>query len=408
MVNLPKRFKFLLHPEDVHADSRFESNVLVMGLSSMVATFGNTLWFYFLPVYYTEVYNASPVQISAIYAVWLAIAALGSAPAGVLADAYGRKRLIVLSSLISAVAIFLFAASDNLIVAAIALPISGLGSSFFRVANTLVAESSETGRRGRAFGTYSMLASIAAAISPILGGLTISNQGYLLLFMVGGSLTLIAAMVRALFLKETLPISERRSLSLHNLSDSLSAIRLMLHNRILYALILVYSMYNILADQNSFITPLYAKQVLGFDPVTMGVLFSALLAVVAVSKLPFGRLSDRIGRRKTIIISWIGEISVVYVFVFAPRSIPAVAILGIAFWMLFGVMDGPALNAWVAESSDPKSRGLSMGMFYSITLLPTVPALLLSGYLFSIIPQLPFYANSVIGVVALIMLVLLT
>ncbi|MDG6998189.1 MAG: MFS transporter, partial [Nitrososphaerota archaeon] len=116
----------------------------------------------------------------------------------------------------------------------------------------------------------------------------------------------------------------------------------------------------------------------------------------------------RIGRRKTIIISWIGEISVVYVFVFAPRSIPAVAILGIAFWMLFGVMDGPALNAWVAESSDPKSRGLSMGMFYSITLLPTVPALLLSGYLFSIIPQLPFYANSVIGVVALIMLVLLT
>ncbi len=379
-----------------------------MGLSSMVATFGNMLWFYFLPVYYTEAYHASPIEISGIYSVWLAIAALGSAPAGVLADAYGRKNIIILSSLISAAATYLFAFSNSFLLAAIALPIAGLGSSFFRVANTLVAESAETSRRGRAFGTYSMLSNIAAAFSPILGGLTISNHGYFVLFVVGGSLTLVAVVLRIVYLKETLPGSARTSLSFGNMSSSFGGVRQMVHNRTLSALILVYSMYNILADQNSFITPLYARRVLDFDPVTLGLLFSVLLAVVAIFRLPFGRMSDKIGRRKTVLVSWLGEISVVYIFVFSPRSMPEVAIIGIAFWMLFGVMDGPAVNAWVAEASDQKSRGLSMGMFYSITLLPTIPALILSGLLFSLLPQLPFYANSAIGLVALIMLLALT
>ncbi|MDG6907088.1 MAG: MFS transporter [Nitrososphaerota archaeon] len=379
-----------------------------MGLSSMVATFGNMLWFYFLPVYYTEAYHASPIEISGIYSVWLALAALGSAPAGVLADAYGRKNIIILSSLISAAASYLFAISNSFLLAAIALPIAGLGSSFFRVANTLVAESAETSRRGRAFGTYSMLSNIAAAFSPFLGGLTISNHGYFVLFVVGGSLTLAAVVLRIIYLKETLPASARTSLSFGNMSSSFSGIRQIVHNRTLSALILVYSMYNILADQNSFITPLYARRVLDFDPVTLGVLFSVLLAVVAISRLPFGRMSDKIGRRKTVLVSWLGEISVVYIFVFSPKSMPEVAIIGIAFWMLFGVMDGPAVNAWVAEASDEKSRGLSMGMFYSITLLPTIPALILSGVLFSLLPQLPFYANSAIGLVALIMLLALT
>lgn len=374
----------------------------------MVATFGNTLWFYFLPVYYSQIYGANPLEISAIYAVWLAIAAFGSTPAGALADSFGRKPVIVFSSLISALAIFIFALSNSFLMAAIALPISGLGSAFFKVTNTLVAESVEKERRGGAFGTYSTLSGIAAAFSPIIGGVTISSKGYIPLFIIGGILTLVAAFARARYLKETLPTSQRIPFSGSKIFGYFSGAKTILTSRVLSALVLVYSMYNILNDQYSFVPTLYAREVLGFNPITLGILFSALLAVVAVSKWPFGRLSDRIGARRTVVISWIGEISVVYVFVFAPRSFPAIAVIGMAAWMLFGVMDGPAVNAWVAEVSDPKFRGLSMGIFYSITFIPTIPALLLSGYLFGVLPQLPFYANTLVGVVALVLLLMLT
>ncbi|MGI0091762.1 MAG: MFS transporter [Nitrososphaerales archaeon] len=383
-----------------------ESNVLVLGLSSMLATFGNTLWFYFLPVYYSDVFKASPLQISVIYSIWIAVVALGSSPAGALADTYGRKSVIVFSSLVSAVAIFIFAISNNFLLSAIALPISGLGSSFFLVSNTLVAESVETRRRGRAFGTFSTMSSIAAAFSPIIGGLTISNKGYFPLFVIGGGLTLVAALVRILYLKETLPASERTVFSGAKLTSYFASARNMLGNRLLLSLVLVYSMYNLFADQNSFVPPLYARQVLKFDPFTLGILFSALLAAVALSRYPAGRLSDKIGRKRAVIISWVGEISVVYLFVFATSS--TIAVIGIGLWMLFGVMDSPAINAWIAEASSSRNRGLSMGVFYTITFIPTIPALLVSGYLFSIEPKLPFYANSLVGLVALILLVGLT
>ncbi len=47
-----------------------------------------------------------------------------------------------------------------------------------------------------------------------------------------------------------------------------------------------------------------------------------------------------------------------------------------------------------------------MGVFYTVTLLPSVPALVVAGYLFSVSPKLPFYANSVASLLALVLLLL--
>lgn len=367
----------------------------------MIATFGNMLWFYFLPTYYSNEFSASPTEISIVYAAWLALGAVGSVPAGALADLYGRKPVVVLSSFISSLSIFIFAVSHNFLISAIALPISGLGSSFFLVSNTLIAESVGSEKRGSAFGYFSSLSGIAAAFSPLIGGVTISKDGYVPLFLVGGVLTLFAAILRTMYLEETLvPSKSREKISA---SKYLSAARGIVQNKALLILIVAYSIYNLFVQQSSFITPLYASKVLGYNTITSGLLFSVLLGVVAASKYFFGHLSDRMGRKRIVTLSWVGETLTAYLFVFA-SSLP-VAIAGIAIWMLFGVMDSPAINAWVAEATDPKTRGLSMGVFYMITFLPSVPALVISGLLFSLSPRLPFYLNSAVSIVALLMLV---
>ena len=384
-----------------------ESNIVVMGLTSMLANFGNALWFYFLPIYYFEVFGANPVQITIIFAVWSAIAALGSAPAGALADSIGRKNVIVMSSIISTFSILMFAFSTNFLISAIALPISGLGSSFFKVSNTLVAESVAVTKRGAAFGKYQALSGLAAAISPILGGVTITTAGYFPLFLIGATFTLFAAICRFFLLTETLTLdsSTKTHLGFSSIASFASKFKLVFSSRTFFGLVLIYSLYNLLVEQNSPITSLYARTVLGFDLTNLGVLFSAVLLVLAISRLWFGKMADKIGLRKTVIISWLGEISLVYIFVFSPKDMPMVAVLGMAVWMLFGVMDGPAINAWIAGlAENAKSRGFLMGVFYSTTIIPTVPALVLSGYLFTLAPQYPFYANTILGVIALVIL----
>ena len=385
-----------------------ERNIVVLGTTTMIATFGNYLWFFFLPNYYHTDFGASFSEIGVIYGAWFLALGLGTAPAGALADIFGRKKIIVISGLISSASIFMLAFSNNLLLSAIAFPLSGLGTSFLQVSYVLVAETVEKERRGVAFGTFQTFTYVMSSFSPVIGGLAIIRTSSLFpLFIVGGSLTLLATILRAILLRETLLPGKSSNASRKSFSF-LDSFKMILHSRILLTLLIVYSMYDLFVDQNSFVLPLYTKQTLGLDFFQQGIFFSVLVAVIAASRLPFGKMSDKIGRRKTIIISWIGESVFVYLIVFAPKGDLSIALVGVAIWMLFGVMDSPASNAWLADATEGKPRGLLMGTFYSATALIALPGAIISGILFSIEPQFPFYANSILGIVALVLLVTLT
>jgi MFS family permease len=394
----------------IRRELALERNIVVLGTTTMLATFGNYLWFFFLPNYYASNFGTSPLVISIIYGAWFLAVGLGAAPAGALADIFGRKIIIVISGLVSSAGIFMLAFfSNNFLLSAIAFPLSGLGTSFVQVSYVLVAETVEKERRGVAFGTYQTFTYVASAFSPIIGGLaTVANPSSLfLLFILGGGMTLLATAARAIFLKETFHPDDGGAIQRRSFSFTHS-FKMMFSSKVLLSLLIVYSMYNLLVDQSSFVLPLYTNQVLGLGQIERGVFFGILLAVVAATRLPFGKLSDKIGRRKTIVISWIGESLVVYLIVFAPAGNLAFALFGVAVWSLFGVMDSPAANAWLADVTEAKSRGLSMGTFYSATSVIALPGAIFSGFLFSIQPQYPFYANSILGIFALVFLILLT
>lgn len=391
---------------DIRHELALERNIVVLGTTTMVATFGNYLWFFFLPIYYQINFGASASEIGLVYGAWFLAVSLGTAPAGWLADKIGRKKVIVISGLISSSSILLLAFTMNFLVAAIAYPLSGVGTSFIQISNVMVAETVEKERRGVAFGTFQTFAYVAAAFSPLIGGATLlKSNSFFPLFVLGASLTLFATVLRWLFLKETLGPESHEPMAKHTFSQSL---KMIFSTKVLLTLLVIYSMYDLLVDQRSFVLPLYAKQVLGLGSLEQGLFFTVLVGVIAVFRIPSGKLSDRIGRRKTIVISWIGESVLVYLIVFAPHGNLSFALFGVAVWMLFGVMDSPAANAWLGDATEGKSRGLQMGTFYSVTALIAFPGAVISGILFSIQPQFPFYANSILGIIALVLLLFFT
>ncbi len=390
-----------------------ERNVVVLGMSSMVATFGAYTWVSFLPLYYSRNFNASAPVVGLIYTAWLLAIGLGAAPAGALADIYGRKIVVTMAGIISSVGVFILAFSHIFILAAIAFPITGVGTSFLSISNAMVAESVNPKKRGSAFGKFQMLTYILPSLSPIIGGIALfnSSSNYFPLFLLGGSLVLVATLIRAVFARETLRTSEKdekREAEFKKPSSYFRNIARVFNNRVLLTLMLVYSFYNLIIDQGSYILPLYGQNQLGLNYELLGYMFGIIALISALTRLPFGKLSDEIGMRTTIIISWIGESSTIFIFVFAPRGDLPVALLGIAVWSVFGVMDGPAVNAWLANATDAKARGISMGSFYSASFLVAVPFASLAGFLYYADAKFPFYVNSLIGVSALVLLLVLT
>jgi MFS family permease len=402
-------------------DERLERNVLVLGLSSMVATFGAYTWTYFLPLYFENVFHESAPVIGLVYTAWLIMIGLGAAPAGAMADKYGRKIVVTLAGVISTVGVFILAFSHSFALDAFALPLTGLGTSFLSVQNVMVAESVEAKKRGSAFGNFMTLTYALRSFSPFIGGFLLnrSESYFFPLFVLGGVLVLGSTLARFLFSHETLARSKiiddqgvtsqaGKIKSSSSSSSYLENLKKVFGNRILLTLIFVYSLYNLLVDQGSYILPLYGQNQLSLNPETLGILFAVVTAISGLAPLYFGRMSDRIGRLRTIVLSWMGESSTIFIFVFAPRGNLMIALIGIAIWSTFGVMDAPAVNAWLADSTDAKDRGLSMGSFYSAAFLVAVPFFSAAGFLYAIDPKLPFYANSILGVCALVLLIGLT
>lgn len=130
----------------------------------------------------------------------------------------------------------------------------------------------------------------------------------------------------------------------------------------------------------------------------MGMLmtFNAIYSVLAG---PLGSLSDRIGRRKLMLVGW---------------TIYALVYLGLAFsrtgthiWALFGIYgvyyaltEGVA-KAFVADIVPQENRGTAYGLFNAAIGLSALPASLIAGILWQTVsPAAPFFFGASLSILA--------
>jgi MFS family permease len=101
--------------------------------------------------------------------------------------------------------------------------------------------------------------------------------------------------------------------------------------------------------------------------------------VKAAASTPAGSLSDRMGRRRTIVAGW-----AVYGLCYAGF---AVAAAPLAIWLLFAVYglfhaltEGPE-RALVADLTGAETRGRAFGLYHAVTGAMLLPASVLTGAL---------------------------
>jgi len=309
-----------------------------------------------VPLYATDL-GASTAEVGAINAAFMLMAGLLAIPAGLLADRFGRRPVILGGLLVIAASSFLLYLSRTPQQMVGIYVLFGIGLAAYSPSMmSYVADIAPRTHLGRAYGWYTVAANVAMMLGPATGGLLGRALGLRAVFLVSGGLTLLMAFVAL----ASLPPLGPAAASQRAVRPALGT--LLRHRR--YRACLLVTLGGCFGF-GLFMTflPLHAAD-LGLDAGDVGLLFAAQALANALSRIPFGRLSDRVADRSTLVVAGIAGLSLALALIGASGSLAAL----FAFAALLGVSMGvgfTALAALVADVVPAELRGLAMGGYNS-------------------------------------------
>lgn len=147
-----------------------------------------------LPDIASEFDRPAPAVAGTLVAGYLVAAILLQSPGGKLGDLFGRRRMIGVGQVVTAFGAVLGMVAPTLAALAVArVLIAAGGAVLVPAAAALLRSELPADRRGRAFGLFGAVMSLAAGIGPIVGGELVTSFGWRATFVVNLPVLVLAA-----------------------------------------------------------------------------------------------------------------------------------------------------------------------------------------------------------------------
>ena len=351
-------------------------NVIILGLISCFADISSEMVYPLIPLYLTAVFGATPVLVGIIEGIAESVASLLKVFSGYISDRFAHKKAIAFSGyatgLLYKVAL-LFAGSWGGILAARVIDRFGKG---IRTAprDVMVSESAKKDGMGRAFGVHKMLDMAGSAIGILLAYILmrcVGENGYRTVFAVSVIPILIAL---ALFLLVHEPqcsgTAARRERFWHGLSSLDGRLKLYL------AVAFLFTLGN---SSNSFL--LLRAADIGFDSTSAILLYFVYNVTASLLAIPFGKASDRIGRKRLLVGGYL-VFSLVY-FGFAVCTSKPMMVIIFVVYGLYTAMTAGVERAFIAEIAPAQLKGTMLGLHSTIVGIALLPASVIAGFLWN-------------------------
>jgi MFS family permease len=360
--------------------SRFlalEGNIRILAVQSLISQIGIGMMYVIWQPYFLST-GISFTQLGTIQTVLNVSTGLGLLTWGWLSDRYGRKPVILASNICRIIAIVSLIISGDFLTL--------LAFSFFMgftamwmmgnpARSALIAESVEDSQRATALSTLVTISQLTSTLVASAGGYIALQLGYTPIFYVCLVADAVGFIVLASFLSET-HHPEPNPDKLEVVEAARNFIVPEGENIYLYIIIVIlgfsyavaYSLfYGALTDRMNFTT------------LHLGFMTTAFNATWAVTSIPLGKVSDRIGRKKGFFSSFTFSFLTVIGFIFfrSPASFiffNALSALDIAFWM-------PNWSSYIAEIVPSDKRSMVMGKLDAYGRIGAIPAPWLAGVL---------------------------
>ena len=273
---------------------------------------------------------------------------------GRIADKRGRKITLIRSSFGMALCNILIAFQTTPEGVVLIRLIQGLVSGFYSASITLIASESPIERTGWALGLLASANLAGSLIGPLLGGYIADTVGIRNDFIIVGIIMSLAGLLAAVFIHEDYkPKANVEKLSISKLKEQIPEFNSVI------ALCVASFIYAICIMSLQPVISVYIKGIVPSDTENLafiaGAVFSAMGIAQLMSSSPLGKLVDKIGPRKVLVVSliYVGILNIPQAYV---SDVYQLAI--IRFLQGFGLGGMlPALNTYLSSKTPREFTG---------------------------------------------------
>jgi MFS family permease len=372
----------------------------------LVAVFINIAGFsLILPLlpFYGQVFGASPVQIGMLFAAYSFGNVFGEIFWGRQSDIWGRRRVLVITTLVAGLSYLAFAYAPSLAAAIGIRMVSGFFSGTLGVCQGFIADVSTPEKRAKTMGYFGAAFSLGFAFGPVLGGLFAGEEAvaasFRLPIFIAGGLSLLASAWCALVLRNAAqPMGKGRALPKY--SEAFAFVS----SEPLLARLFVISFCGIaMFASMEAVYGLWAEANFGWSARDLGFAFLAIGGGGLMAQLLLiGPLVARYGEARVIVIG-LGLLA-------ASMLLQPIIRLPLSGVLLMGVLMAghslafPSAGALLSRNTPPERQGSTMGLLMASNAVGRIVVPPIFGLIYEHVGHdAPWYVGAaMIGLVVLV------
>jgi len=310
---------------------------------------------------YADQLGASRAEIGLLFSTFTVTAALLSLPAGLLADRFGRSNLVLFSLVMAAFSQLMAGLTQSVPVLFLAQLLGGVGAGASQTAlMAALADQVPVERMGRSMGWFTLAMQSGFLTGPAVAGILLHwlslEQDLLVTTIPVGAAMLLAFGVSA--------HGHRRPQRM----ELVRPLRVLSSQKGFAGLVIALLAATVLWGTYQAYIPVFGKRGLGLDGTTVGYLLAIQAVVNGATRVPAGRLLDRVTRKGLVVALCIagfaaGLLVLPHLYGFwTPTlllmvTIPLVATAFVAIGIVF------------VQMADAESRGAAMGVYSTVLFL---------------------------------------
>lgn len=374
----------------------------------LVAVFVNIAGFsLILPLlpFYGQVFGAGPFEIALLFAAYSFGNVFGEIHWGRQSDVWGRRKVLVVTTLLAGLSYFAFAYAPTLWAAIGIRVISGFFSGTLSTAQGFIADVSAPERRAKTMGYFGAAFSLGFAFGPVLGGLFAGDEAdsasFRLPIFIAGGLSLMASGWCLLALRDVVP-PKGKGAPLPAYSE---AFRFVGSEPLLLRLFAISFCGIAMFASMEAIYGLWSEANFGWSANELGFAFLAIGGGGLFAQLVLiGPLAARYGEARVIVI---GLVCLALSMLLQPvLRTPVSGVLLMGLLMMGHSLAFPSAGALLSRSTPPERQGSTMGLMMASNAVGRIVAPPLFGLIYEQVGRdAPWYAGA--ALTALVVLVAL-